>query len=387
MRLLTTPSHIPGPADPSFILRSLSQSCYDFYGGGPSELMRYVTHEANCSDFANSNVVVQTLRSFGPDIVYCWNPIGIGGIAIFDLLNVIGVPWVLHLMDDIPGVLMHGCPPYIRHVYHAGDEALFSSAEVISPSEHLLDEIEASSGIRFHHCAHIIPCWVDVTEPTAFRPYRRNGIARFAFAGTIYPHKGIDVLIHAVAALRNSGVSNFTVDVFGEGQVSEYTLLANQEGVQDIVRFSGSRDQKQLVKLYREYDAFTFPTWEREPFGFAPIEAASVGCVPIITRNCGAAERLVDNVHCIKIERNVEDLARVMSAIARGEIDLARIGKAGAELVRSDLSLAGCVDSIESILKKATRAWDTKMLFDPKLLLLAYIKHQLARILLLGTAG
>jgi glycogen synthase len=387
VRLLTTPSHIPGPIDPRFVHRNLSQCIYDFHGGGPPDVLRYMLHESACSNFGNSHAVVQMLRNFTPDVVYCWNPIGIGGIAIFDLLNVVGIPWVLHLMGNIPGALLNGCLPHIRHVYNAGGDALFLNGEVISPSVHLLDEIEADSGVSFHDRAHIIPCWVDVTEPFTWRTYRQNGITRFVFASTIYPHKGIDLLIRAVAALKNSSVANFAVDVFGEGQVSDYTLMANRMNVQDIVQFRGSRDQKRLLQLYREYDAFVFPTSEREPFGFAPIEAAAAGCVPIITRNCGAAERLVDNVHCIKIEREVEDLVRVMSSIVSGEIDLARIGKAGAALVRTDLSLVGCMERIEAVLVKAARVWDVGQLSDPKLVLLVYIKNQLARNLLFETGG
>ena len=152
-----------------------------------------------------------------------------------------------------------------------------------------------------------------------------------------------------------------------------------------MVQFRGGREQRELLQLYGHYDVLLFPTMEREPFGFVPIEAAAAGCVPVITRNCGAAERLVDNVHCIKIERRTEDLARVMSCAVRGEMDIARIGKASAALVRSDLSLTGCVNQIEAVLLGAIRAWDTGMLSDPKLVLLTYAKHHLARSLVLGT--
>jgi glycogen(starch) synthase len=152
-----------------------------------------------------------------------------------------------------------------------------------------------------------------------------------------------------------------------------------------VVQFRGGRAQSELLQLYGDYDVFLFPTMEREPFGFVPIEAAAAGCVPIITRNCGAAERLVDNVHCIKIKRRSEDLARAMSCVVRGEMDIARIGKAGAALVRSDLSLTGRMKQIESVLIGASKAWDTGMLSDHKLVLLVYVKHHLARSLVLGT--
>ncbi|WP_164124429.1 glycosyltransferase, partial [Stenotrophomonas maltophilia] len=86
------------------------------------------------------------------------------------------------------------------------------------------------------------------------------------------------------------------------------------------------------------YDAFLCPTWERDPFPFAPLGAAGCGTPPIITGNCGTSERLIDNVHCIKIDRTVDDLARAMMEVAAGQHDLAKMGRAGRRLVTSDLS-------------------------------------------------
>jgi glycogen synthase len=371
--LLTTPSHVPGPPDAPFVRRYLSQSIYDFYGV-PQEIASYLAHEAACSNFSNTNILIQSIRDFSPDVVYCWNLYGLGCIAILDALNIIGVPWVWHLMDNTPGIVWNSVPTHVRQVF-----------KVISVSLHLLNEIADDTGMEFHREANLIPCWVDETISAARQPYRRDGATRFIYAGGIYPHKGVDLILEAAATLKASDLTSFTVDIFGEGQVAEYFFLADRLGVLDVVQFRGGRAQSELLQLYGDYDVFLFPTMEREPFGFVPIEAAAAGCVPIITRNCGAAERLVDNVHCIKIERRSEDLARAMSCVVRGEMDIARIGKAGAALVRSDLSLTGCMNQIESVLIGASKAWDAGMLSDHKLVLLTYVKHHLARSLVLGT--
>ena len=77
------------------------------------------------------------------------------------------------------------------------------------------------------------------------------------------------------------------MDMFGDGELPYYTDMARTLQVQDRVRFLGPRSQAELVASYAAYDAFLCPTWERDPFPFAPLEAAGCKTPPIITRNCG----------------------------------------------------------------------------------------------------
>ena len=228
--LLTTPSHVPGPPDPPFVRRYLSQCIYDFYGG-PQEVASYVTGEAACSNFGNTNIVIQSMRDFNPDVVYCWNLYGLGCIAILDALNIIGIPRVWHLMDNIPGFVWNSCSMHVRQVFNAEGRALFSGIKLISVSLHLLDEIANDTGMEFHREAQFIPCWVDETISTLRQPYRRDGITRFIYAGIIHTHKGVDLILHAAATLKACGLTSFTVDMFGEGQVAQYVFLANRLGV------------------------------------------------------------------------------------------------------------------------------------------------------------
>lgn len=379
--LATTPSHIPGPADPPYVDRCLDQRYFDPYELPQATLLELKLHDSTCSYYANTATVIRLLRAFDPDVVYCWNMLGIGGLAILDILNVIGVPWVLHLMDRVPEYLANNSPIHIRHIFNGAGSGLYARGRIISMSDHLLDEIEDLTGIRFEQGVEIVPGWVDATGLEARCNYQPDGFTRFVTAGAIYPHKGIDLILEAAASLVGRRVIDFEIDIFGEGQVNHYVDMAMQIGVADRVRFLGGRNQPELLEKFKDYDVFLFPTWEREPFGFGPIEAAASGCVPIVTRNCGVSERLVDGVHCLKVEREAEDLARAMGTVIRGEVPLSKIGAAATALVRSDLSFKHCMDRIESILQHACGDWDRTTLHSNKLLLLAYVKHHLARTL------
>jgi hypothetical protein len=98
-----------------------------------------------------------------------------------------------------------------------------------------------------------------------------------------------------------------------------------------------------------------------------------------MTRNCGASERLVDGVHCIKIELTESDLAAAMRSVTVGHVDLARMGRAARRLVESDLSFSRSVDRVEAILGgHSKRPWQSEMCQDPSVHLLAFLKHNLS---------
>jgi glycogen synthase len=386
VRFLTSYCHLPIEKDPPFVDRRLTLHWFDPCGV-PSEVSgNAALFDSTCTDYGNTSCILDTLRTFQPDVVYCWNIMGIGGLAIFDLLNTVGIPWVLHLMDRVPAYITDHVPEYVRHVFNGAGSALYKRAKIISMSEHLLREIRQVSRIDFDHVT-IIPGWVLHTDHSVRVHYQLSGITRFVAAGAINQAKGIDLIIESVARLLEHGIEEFDVDIYGDGDISGFVDLTMQKRCSHKIHFLGSRSQGQLLELYSQYDVFLFPTLEREPFGFAPIEAASAGCVPLMTRNCGAAERLVDEVHCIKITRNVADLTQKMQHIINRRHDLRRIGQAAASLVRCDLSFSRCLDAIENVLTSAHAAWNREPLYDSRLPLLLYAKHHLARTIRFGLEG
>ena len=166
--------------------------------------------------------------------------------------------------------------------------------------------------------------------------------------------------------------------MFGNGDVPRYAEMIRMRHLQDEVRLLGPRPQSELLRAYAGYDAFLCPTWERDPFPFAPLEAAACATPPILTRNCGTSERLVDEVHCLKISRTADELAQVMTRVATGQVDLARIGRAGQRLMRSDLSFERYLDRTESALRAHATPWRYEVADDPALPLLAFVKHNLS---------
>ena len=323
--------------------------------------------------------MLKHLRRFRPDIVYVWYVLGVGGLALLDLLEQTGVPWVMHLMDCVPEHLLSGVVPSAAALFARENWAIFTRARVIAMSQQIISEVADRTGIQFGIPPEIIPGWVDAGQLGQRTRYSEPGRLRFVAAGSLGQHKGTDLIIEACAELVAKGHAGFSVDIFCLAGTSPdpWVALAAQRGVANYISWRNGVAQQELFALLPEYDAFLFPSQTREPFGFAPIEAAACGLVPIITRNAGVAERLVDGLHTLKIDRTSGSLAAAMRQLLSNELDIASIGRRAARVVREDLSFHRCLDEIERVLRGSTRVWDQRRLDEPRLPAILYAKHVL----------
>jgi glycogen synthase len=374
VHVLTSPSHFEQIDTEDSIYRSLQLRAFQF-GGSESAQTKL---EAQVSNYTNTSVTLAHIASFRPDCVYLFNLYGLGGLGIVDALNTLKYPWIMHLMDQLPHMLQHGVHRSVLELFNAANGNIYRPGKLISMSAHLMREIQRSCGFNYAMDADLVPGWADVEGPIRDREYCRNGHAEFVTAGAIQPHKGIDLIVKAVALLKEEMITNFKVTIYGNGKQAFYIDLCKQLQVTDKISFKAMQTQADLIESYRASDAFLFPTWAREPFGFAPIEAAAVGCVPVITHNCGAAERLIRNVHCLKIERTATSLRDAMRSICSGLAPLADLGKNAQAITRQDLSFSHCIGRIENIL--STAIYKSAPPGKPDWLLnnLCYLKHNLS---------
>ncbi|MGN6272344.1 MAG: glycosyltransferase family 4 protein [Protaetiibacter sp.] len=302
--------------------------------------------ESRVSTIGNSLIVLDRIRTFRPDRILMFNLFGIGGLGILDAVRRTGIPWTLNLGDNVVGALLDSTSDAVRELYDV--EHLFASGSYAIVSETLRDEVVAT-GVPLG-TTHVIPRGALYPEIERTRAYRDGGVTRFVAAGIVAPHKGVDLMIDAAGALLEEGLVDFRLEIYGDGLVDHYRAQVAERGLGDHVAIPGRVDQRSLFEIHARSDAFLFPTWEREPGASAPVEAASVGCVPIMTADCGPAEYLVDGVHALKIARNARSLSEAMARVVRGEVDLAGIGKAGRSLARGDLSFATSVERLERVL-------------------------------------
>jgi glycosyltransferase involved in cell wall biosynthesis len=147
---------------------------------------------------------------------------------------------------------------------------------------------------------------------------------RFAFFGQLVDNKGLLVLFDAVKLLRNRGLRDFTLDVYGsnlqfasEGFRSRFNafLAAEKSGNGEApVRFRGGYRHADLPRLMRGVDWVIVPSTWWEIFGMVVSEAFLFG-KPVICSKIGAiGERVTDNVDGLHFRvGDAESLAATMA--------------------------------------------------------------------------
>lgn len=125
----------------------------------------------------------------------------------------------------------------------------------------------------------------------------RGPAHRLLFIGRVVPVKGIEALIHALAALQREGY-HVTVDLVGTGP-KDYTkylqTVAKKLRVANKLRWLGYRTQAQIQQLYPFYGAVIMPSLH-ESFGLVALEALASGMPLIATQTGGLKDFISTNV-------------------------------------------------------------------------------------------
>lgn len=104
--------------------------------------------------------------------------------------------------------------------------------------------------------------------------------------------KGTEYLIKALAQLASEGVSNFVVDIVGDGEEREdLERLAETLGVKTKVSFHGNIENDRVKAFYEDSDLFVLPTLT-EPFGIVLLEAMATNNI-IIASRCGGIPEII----------------------------------------------------------------------------------------------
>ncbi|HET6572594.1 MAG TPA: glycosyltransferase family 4 protein [Fimbriiglobus sp.] len=354
--VLTANPRQPVPDEPGVLRRLRMVDVYDAYYNQCSHPVHVGSREFEgyAVQAANVRVVAQTIEEFDPDVAYVHNVVALGGLGVLAAVQQMNVPWVMHLGDCVPKILC-GLGRAVRPEMGAAFVRAVRG-RFLCVSQTLLDEI-ADAGIDLSGKARLLPYWVATAgSPDRRRFFRPREMLRVVTSGALGEHKGTDLLIRAVALLRDRGCANVTVDCYGPGPEADFRGLALRLGVADRVKLCGIRPQTELHAKYPGYDLFAFPTLSREPFGIAPMEAAAHGCVPLVSDRCGYGEWFAHGVHCLKAERSAEGFADAIRAVLSGQVNLPALARRSMAVTLRDFHLRAVLPAIEEELQRAARS-------------------------------
>lgn len=347
------PLRAPVPEDPDVVrtLRVTDLFSSEHFRFASWVRQRLTEASSHFVDAANVYALSHEIDIFRPDVIYASNLRGIGGLGLLAAVQYRRVPWVCRVGDAMPKFLCEldgrPLPPLAREVSRRLVGTWLPS------SRRVLGEVERD-GPRLNGPVELFPAWLPERDfRSAAEPYRAGDTLRLVYSGSVTHHKGVAVLIDAVASLRSEGIELFTLDLIGPVLDADLVTRVGRCGLESRVRFLGPRQHHEVLRELAAHHLFGFATHEREAFGVAPLEAAAAGCVPLISDICGIAEWLVGDVHCLKAPPTVEGFSSVLRRLVTGEVELAPLSRRARSTVLRDFGVSNAASRMEAILQRA----------------------------------
>lgn len=134
---------------------------------------------------------------------------------------------------------------------------------------------------------------------------------RLLFVSRLLERKGLQCIIPQLSEIRNKLKCQLELTIVGDGPYREELIrLVKRHGVENIVKFTGQKEKKDLPVYYMEADLFIFPS-RKEGMPNVVLEAMASG-LPIVMTCCEGSEELIDgNGYAVPVEsfsQKIEEL-------------------------------------------------------------------------------
>ncbi|MBO54257.1 MAG: hypothetical protein CL886_01205 [Dehalococcoidia bacterium] len=181
-------------------------------------------------------------------------------------------------------------------------ELIAGTRSIVAFSPHERDAMARLYGANLDHIT-LVPCGVDLGT---FRPISRevsrgnlglNGDKILLYVGRIESLKGLDLLVHTAAQIRNvDDIDGMKVVVVGGDDGKSHELdrikkLTHELNVSNIFDFVGRVDQDELPMYYSAADVCVVPSFY-ESFGLAALESMACG-TPVVASRVGGLSTVV----------------------------------------------------------------------------------------------
>jgi glycogen(starch) synthase len=154
------------------------------------------------------------------------------------------------------------------------------------------------------------------------------------FVGRLVSDKGVDGLLRALALVRDRDLRP-GLTIVGDGpERSLLEKLVEELGLNDQVRFTGSKSPRDIADLFRQHTILVVPSLWEEPFGVVALEGIASGCAVIASKGGGLPEAVGPcgvtfpngNVAALagEIEHLLTESGRIAELLANAKAHLAK---------------------------------------------------------------
>jgi glycosyltransferase involved in cell wall biosynthesis len=185
----------------------------------------------------------------------------------------------------------------------------------------------------------VVPNGVDPSEPAATQAKFASSTVRFISVSNLHEGKGIDVTLHALSLVRQTGFQDWTYTIVGDGRERcALESLVTSLRLTREVRFLGGQPYDRIGDLLAQADVFVLPSY-REAFGVAYLEAMAHGLVAIGVRGQGPQAFIAHGETGFLVEpRSAPSLAKCILHLVASRDAARRVAAAGAAHVAHEFT-------------------------------------------------
>jgi glycosyltransferase involved in cell wall biosynthesis len=316
------------------------------------------------------------LRAFAPDCLLVFNPLGVIAPVLDDFVacsRETGAPVNAYVSDHWVAAWPSGNPlwpalarfwqsprKYVRLAARVAGKLLRYAGLVPEPLP-LVDRYfycsafirkisrDNSSAIAAHEVVHWGLTGAQRLAPPPPDHFLDPRPLTLLYAGQLLEHKGLQVLIRALARCR----ARHPLVVIGDDQ-GEYAgvckKLAAKLGVLEQIRFLGKKSHAEMLDLLgRAGHVLVVPSVWDEPFSIVVLEGMGAGLPVIASDTGGTAEAIADGDNGFLFPRgNFRDLAAVVDRLEGDRPLCRRVGARARKCVLQRFTMEGMVDQILS---------------------------------------
>ena len=227
-----------------------------------------------------------------------------------------------------------------------------NSVDAIMVPTEIMKTLFIKNGFR-EELIHKVPFGIDTSLLEGYQKKSASTTLRIGFIGTIYEHKGLDILIKAFQRLNPSCDAVLKIygntEQFPEYAASVLALADKSQEHREKISFLGTFANEKLGEVLTDIDVLVVPSrwYENTPL---VIQSALSARTPLIATNLGGMSELVkDGENGMLFELNDDrDLAEKLEALVGDRSLLSRFR----ENIGNQRTITEMVDDLESIYRR-----------------------------------
>lgn len=218
----------------------------------------------------------------------------------------------------------------------------------------LMQDVFVENGIN-KELIHHVPFGIRLEALTPFQKKSPSDHVRIAFIGTLFEHKGVDLLIKAFLSLPQDTTAELTI--YGDiNQFPDYgptlvTLAQDGSANSAKITFAGTFPQTQFGEILSNIDVLVIPSrwYENTPL---VMQSALATKTPLIATDLGGMAEIIhhDQTGLLFTLNSVESLREQLSRVVSDDTLLPRFRSA----IKEERSVARMVDDIEEIYNRVS---------------------------------